>query len=355
MLTRNALQKTYHSSAKSILRLGHQLRYASTASMTSARIPSVPGDNHNTAMVQDPGVMKGMEHRDLALGLRREQPPDSVTPNKKALGKKPKKDLGEEVELSDAEWEIRTGRALFVLQETLPEFFKIGLVTDFDKSTGAPVQPSSGLPLSLGPSANPLDFLQQSSHLQEERVDIGVESIYSPKVKLEYTPPTALPAPFPRTLHVEGLSLYHASASFMRHTMNALYSDLAVTLTKVSFHGPPSLPHKGSTGDGDLGTELMPRSEKKRQSREKSALVRFMVTGTARVSGGVGEWEVESTYIFSPISGLIHKQVINSIHPAPHQAVYDSLSKLLGFGWSSGSEHVGKGPAPGTMFNGSSK
>jgi hypothetical protein len=49
----------------------------------------------------------------------------------------------------------------------------------------------------------------------------------------------------------------------------------------------------------------------------------------------------ESTYTFSPISGLIHEHVVNSIHPAPHQAVYDSLrlslGKLLGLEWGAGS------------------
>jgi hypothetical protein len=41
-----------------------------------------------------------------------------------------------------------------------------------------------------------------------------------------------------------------------------------------------------------------------------------------------------STYTFSPITGLIHIHTINSIHPAPHQTAYDalrsSLERLLG-------------------------
>jgi hypothetical protein len=45
-----------------------------------------------------------------------------------------------------------------------------------------------------------------------------------------------------------------------------------------------------------------------------------------------------STYTFSPLSGLILSHVINSIQPAPHQAVYDSLRSSLGkvFGWEGG-------------------
>jgi hypothetical protein len=145
-------------------------------------------------------------------------------------------------------------------------------------------------------------------------VDGGVESIYSPRVKLEYTPPTSLPPPFPRTLHVEGachepsfahamngtyigLPLYLASAAFMRHTMNALYSDLKVTLMKVAVNVPPSSssPRKTTSNSSDgLTEEPQPRQpEKKGQLvREKSVIVRFMVTGNARVGGGESDWEM---------------------------------------------------------------
>jgi len=42
-----------------------------------------------------------------------------------------------------------------------------------------------------------------------------------------------------------------------------------------------------------------------------------------------------STYTFSPVTGLIHRHVVNSILPAPHLAVYDSLRLTLGklLGW----------------------
>ena len=47
----------------------------------------------------------------------------------------------------------------------------------------------------------------------------------------------------------------------------------------------------------------------------------------------------ESTYTFLPLTGLIHKHVVNAIHPAPHVAVYESLrasmGKLLGLGGGS--------------------
>ena len=248
-------------------------------------------------------------------------------------------------------------RALFVLQETLPEFFQIGLVTNVDKFTGAPIR-TSILPLSLVPGPN------QKFPSYEEPINAGVEPVYSLQVKLEYTP-SALPTPFPRVLHAEGIyrtlntavillmsvgfPLYLASASFLRHTMNALYSDLVVTLMKISFNSLPSSTNKAVPSSGGLSKELG-LLDKKCHLREKSLLVRFMVTGNARMSGGINEWEVyvpfdtsaardnrtvhcrESTYIFSPSTGFIHKQVINSIHPTPHQAVYDSLSKFLNLG-----------------------
>ena len=51
-----------------------------------------------------------------------------------------------------------------------------------------------------------------------------------------------------------------------------------------------------------------------------------------------------STYSFSPNSGLINNHVVNSIYPAPHQAVYDSLRLSLGKIFGSG---LGEGPSTG--------
>jgi hypothetical protein len=36
-----------------------------------------------------------------------------------------------------------------------------------------------------------------------------------------------------------------------------------------------------------------------------------------------------STYTFSPVTGLIHIHTIDSIHPAPHQAAFDALRSSL--------------------------
>ena len=136
------------------------------------------------------------------LGLRSQRPPDSLPD--------PRKDS---TDVSDQEWEIRTGkrvllirrltwthnpfdyigRAIFVIQETLPNFFTSGLITSIDETTGSP-HPS---PSTSNPSGN-TNFLE---HYVVENID---ECIYSPNIRLSYTPPVALPAPFPKTLHVEG-------------------------------------------------------------------------------------------------------------------------------------------------------
>ncbi|KAJ6460928.1 hypothetical protein C8R45DRAFT_535273 [Mycena sanguinolenta] len=226
------------------------------------------------------------------LGVRSRLPPDTLPDPKKPP------------EISDHEWELRTGRAIYVIQHTLPDFFTTGLVTSIDNSVG-PRQTNSFVPLT---NANSLDY-----HAPPEE---DLDSIYSPNIRLSYTPPVPLSAPFPKTLNIEGMLLYNGSAVFVRHTLNALYSDLKIVLNKVSVQTPPLV------GDPELKT--------RRKSREKSLFVGLTATGIARVSGAAGEWEVNSTYTFSPLTGLIHIHTINSIHPAPHQAVYDSLRASLG-------------------------
>ncbi|KAF8443683.1 hypothetical protein L210DRAFT_3089659 [Boletus edulis BED1] len=196
-------------------------------------------------------------------------------------------------QIPDLEWEIRTGRAIYILERTLPDFFQVGLVSHID-----PTRP--------------------------DIVDVAVsdESIYSPVIRLTYTPPVALPPPFPRTLSLEGLALYMASSVFIRHTMKTLYSDLRVEMRKLAVHTPSITAPP---------TDVTPS-----RRREKSLFVGLTVHGTTRVSGGTGEWQIDSTYGFSPASGLINLHTIDSIQPAPHQAAYDalkaSLSQVFGIG-----------------------
>ncbi|KAI8973168.1 hypothetical protein BD414DRAFT_397476, partial [Trametes punicea] len=222
-------------------------------------------------------------------------------------------------QLSDQEWEIRTGRAIYILQQTLPTFFSTGLVSSIDTSN-----PST-----------------------RTRSDDDT-SIYSPNVRLVYRPPTPFPPPFPRTLQIEGLPLYLASSVLLRHTLNALYTDLRVELQRVRVHGPRSSSTSGldspssgpdpGSSPSDGPTDFQQQG-KTRSIREKSLFVGVVVRGINRVSKAEGGWEVNSTYTFSPTTGLIHLHNIDSIHPAPHQAFFDALQAALskiGFGGSHG-------------------
>lgn len=140
-----------------------------------------------------------------------------------------------------------------------------------------------------------------------------------------------------------GISLYLASSVLLRHALNALYTDLRVELQRVRVHGPRSSSTSGLSADE-------PRTEPTSQTRsirEKSLFVNFSVRGTNRVSKAEAGWEVyvpalapcfaactntmyrNSTYTFSPVTGLIHLHAIDSIHPAPHQAFFDALQAAL--------------------------
>ncbi|OBZ77299.1 hypothetical protein A0H81_01782 [Grifola frondosa] len=261
-------------------------------------------------------------------------------------------------ELSDQEWEIRTGRAIYILQQTLPDFFATGLVSNLDTSV-------------------------TSSSSQEENAS-EKESIYSPKIRLSYTPPTPLPSPFPRTLHVEGLPLYMASSAFVRHTLNALYTDLRVELRRVRVHGPRSSPSMSrystvaansspvdasrsgfrstpwprfGTGGSHTSTSEYERKESLRWVSSFGQCKGKWYRGRL---GSVRSFPLDhrgfdvklfavsprnSTYTFSPITGLIYLHTIDSIYPAPHQAVYDALRAALVKLGLTGGQQGGEGVA----------
>ncbi|EJD45620.1 hypothetical protein AURDEDRAFT_144964 [Auricularia subglabra TFB-10046 SS5] len=161
------------------------------------------------------------------------------------------------------------GHAVDLLRNTMPDFFSTGLVT-------------------------------------RSEADPPGASIYAPNIRLSYTPPTQLPPPFPATLHVEGIPLYHASAVFVRHTLVTLYSDLRVELRHCTVV--------------DTGR------------RQRHVKLGIGVHGAGRVTGAPAQWDVVSTYHFSPVTGLVNQHTVDSIHPAPHFTVFDSLKRILSGG-----------------------
>ncbi|KAF9808685.1 hypothetical protein IEO21_07797 [Rhodonia placenta] len=86
----------------------------------------------------------------------------------------------------------------------------------------------------------------------------------------------------------------------------------------------PSGNESRSSGNGSE-----PRSNELKSSENGNG------NGNGSGSGDISdqEWEIRtdrhSTYAFSPVSGLIHQHTIDSIEPAPHQAVFDALRGAL--------------------------
>jgi len=199
------------------------------------------------------------------------------------------------------------GRAIDILLRTLPDFFGTGLVST-----------AYHLPMSMHA------FLDVNGKGKEKAYSDapGEDGIYSRHICLEYTPPVALPGPFPRVLTLEGLPLYVASSLFVRHSVNALYTDVEVSMRNFHVVSPPS-PFLKSTASENGGSEKF---------RNKALVVSLLVTGVGRLGLGgrrAAEWDVKSTYTFSPSSGLIYRHTVNSIDPAPHEAMYSALRSSL--------------------------
>ncbi|KAJ4478908.1 hypothetical protein C8R41DRAFT_843928 [Lentinula lateritia] len=309
----------------------------------------------------------------LGLGLRHANPPDthpntshlqySTPPEHDEHNSKPELE-----ELSDAEWELRTGRTIDILRLTLPTFFNTGLMTSWDPETGdaypSPTLPSlpslphlpnlhlPHLPLPLHISPHPINKDAEKQTIGKRKERHERESIYSSRIRLAYTPPSPLPHPFPEKLTLDGKPLYLTSAVFVRHTLNTLYSDLRVTLVKVAVSvprgkssseldsdsgttpplppNPESDPEPGNSGSVEGFDD--PHTKNSGYKREKSLYISLRVTGTSRVSGALGQWEVKSTYTFSPLNAQIIKHTVNGIEPAPERGVWEGLAKVLGLG-----------------------
>lgn len=197
--------------------------------------------------------------------------------------------------ISDTTIQNSLGRAIYILRQTLPQFFKHGLISGS---------------VDVGPSSSTSNFnLGHKAPMHESDANADdPESIYSPKIKLAYTPPLRLPPPFPGTLHVEGMSpftlsiptrmvltlsiaglpLYMASSVFIRHTLKTLYTDLHLEMKRVHVVGGGN----SNLGSSPLGSGPDEDTEKTGNKRDKSLFVGFCVRGKARVSGAENEWDV---------------------------------------------------------------
>lgn len=196
-------------------------------------------------------------------------------------------------QIDDDEWSLRAGRAIDTLHHTLPSFF------------------TNGLYGSLPPPTSYLASNRNADRVKGTDHDTDAESIYDPSIRLSYTPPAAIAPPFWRTMHVDGYPLYMASAAFIRHTLNALYSHTALEIRSFSVYPPPS-----STP----------------ARNETRVVVRKFITGSSRVSSAPHEWHVVSRYALHPQTARICQHVIEDITPAPTSGAWEALRGGLSFG-----------------------
>lgn len=105
-----------------------------------------------------------------------------------------------------------SGRAIFVLQQTLPQFFSTGLISSVDKSKwphivdGKKRRPKAvGIVEGVGNlvirGVNSTTRESEDDVSEEDLQNGDIEPIYSSRVQLVYTPQG-----FERTLHIEGVN-----------------------------------------------------------------------------------------------------------------------------------------------------
>jgi hypothetical protein len=154
-------------------------------------------------------------------------------------------------DLSEQEWDIRTGarcsqsvfqiadllsaftgRAIDHLRRTLPDFFSTGLITHVTPDENLSQSSSSSLH-APSKSLSAISTDPNRDSLPTDDCPI-LHSIYSPKVRLSYTPPTALPSPFPRTLHVEGAHRLRPPMPLLILTYNVAQASRSTSLPQSS-------------------------------------------------------------------------------------------------------------------------
>ena len=181
------------------------------------------------------------------------------------------------------------------------------------------------------------------------------EGIYARDIRLEYTPPVALPVPFPRVLSVEGqylnlfdtryhhstffnsttgLPLYVASSLFVRATLGTLYTDLNVNMHKIQVRTPTGGTSTPSSPPSSKPLQSPPamsdeRSEINWSRRQLSLMIGLLVSGKSRLalSEANAEWDV---YVLSSDFRFVRlKCIIGSAPILSHLAPASSSSTQL--------------------------
>ncbi|ELU38881.1 hypothetical protein AG1IA_07095 [Rhizoctonia solani AG-1 IA] len=230
-----------------VIILPHGLPLTTLSGKTKLTIFDTKASMHRSSVIRRVGVASYSyrpcrpRSRFLTLESSRRPPVDFISRSSALNSSSPKTGDDHEGPISDAEWEIRVGRAISILTSTLPDFFKLGLVTRFDASV----------------SSSPFAFV--------EAVQPSPDLIYARHIRFRYAPP-GNEGVMPKVLQIEGLPLYFASAAIVRTSLNALYSDMHVALSSVEV--------------STLGV------------REREIKIGLIVSGSSRVGGGNAEWDM---------------------------------------------------------------
>jgi hypothetical protein len=200
--------------------------------------------------------------------------------------------------VSDHEYNVRVGRACDLLQATLPDFMRTGLV-DYQRDLSSR---SSGLTL--------LDVFTFRALMArgngEEDVDgtSANDQVYDPIIHFYFRPAppltsatsSSLSAPTDEeaaSVSFSGRSLYFASAHVLRHTLNVLFSDARVEVKKLR------LERKGG------------------QPRVEDVIhLRLEFIGHARVTGQEHNYTLIFRYEIDNDTGRIVRHTVERVEPA---------------------------------------
>ncbi|CAO1614649.1 unnamed protein product [Sympodiomycopsis kandeliae] len=274
--------------------------------------------------------------------------------------------------VSDAEYEVRLGRAVSLLRATLEDFMRIGLV-DYDSSnvTGSSSNSGLGLPgidrLGIGAILEALGASgrkkeAQSSVLPPHLRNAQEQSpVYHPHIVFKFRPPAINtntdaqgntaptgPSADDPLITFSGRTLYFASAHVLRHALFALFSETKVSIENIKLHRE----NESSSSS----------QESSSQRRTATLVARLTFSGAVRVTHQVHDYTVIFRYRFDEDSGQIIEHKVERIEPAPGKKIWMGLShafaRLAGLqpqsqaGQPSGCQHIRGEEKPTTARRG---
>ncbi|PWN89496.1 hypothetical protein FA10DRAFT_287361 [Acaromyces ingoldii] len=243
--------------------------------------------------------------------------------------------------VSDREYMLRVGRAYDLLRGTMPEFMRTGLV-DYDSAS---TSSSHGMSLLEAFTFRRLlsnDRSNEERHSKEklgEEEDLGLDRFnraYHPAIHFRFcahvpsshsssTMSSSSPSLSPSnggaqgdedaSLSFSGRSLYFASASVLRHTLNALFSEARVDVERIRLER-----RDGSLCSQGGGTMT--------GARNHVLHLRATFTGKLRMTRAPHRYTLVFKYDFDDDTGLICRHTVMRIEPEIGKKLWAGLSTV---------------------------